>query len=87
LLFFQSKIIQENGEKINNNEKIFIKFGKIFEIYANISNKLVGLLLRGKKQQLFLLNTPFLFLYTVNISRYFKKFSAIKICIEINTEI
>jgi hypothetical protein len=47
------KVIRENGSirhdvKTNKNY-IEIKFGKLFHIYANISNKLVGILLRARK--------------------------------------
>ncbi|CAF2430367.1 unnamed protein product [Rotaria sp. Silwood2] len=41
-------VIQTNGQQQDGT--ITIKFGDLFEIYANISDKLVGVLLKARKQ-------------------------------------
>ncbi|CAF1587504.1 unnamed protein product [Didymodactylos carnosus] len=41
-------IIKENGEQ-QHDGTVHIKFEKLFDIYTNISNKLVGILLRARK--------------------------------------
>lgn len=43
-------IIKKNG--ISDGNKVYISFGKLFDIYTSISNKLVGLLLRARKHGL-----------------------------------
>ncbi|GLG99700.1 Actin-binding Rho-activating protein, partial [Gryllus bimaculatus] len=44
------EIINENGEQIEG--QVVISFGELFNIYTHISNKVVGLLLRGRKQKI-----------------------------------
>ncbi|XP_067006542.2 actin-binding Rho-activating protein [Anabrus simplex] len=49
------EIINEHGEleEVGPGEKlVVIRFGELFSIYTYISNKVVGLLLRGRKQKL-----------------------------------
>ena len=41
-------IIEDQGHKIDN-ERTQIKFGRLFDIYTVISNKVVGVLLRARK--------------------------------------
>ena len=41
-------VIEDNGLKINEDQST-IKFGRLFDIYTVISNKLVGVLLRARK--------------------------------------
>ena len=41
-------IIEDNGMRINENQSS-INFGRLFEIYTVISNKVVGILLRARK--------------------------------------
>lgn len=43
--------IGEPGDK-NGDGKVTVEFGKLFEHYVTISNKLVGILLRARKQGL-----------------------------------
>ena len=40
-------IIQDNGTK--SGDEVTIKFGRLFDIYTVISNKVVGVLLRARK--------------------------------------
>ncbi|XP_046396711.1 actin-binding Rho-activating protein-like isoform X1 [Ischnura elegans] len=44
------EIIHENAE-YSDGELDGISFGELFKIYTNISNKVVGILLRGRKHQ------------------------------------
>ncbi|KAF4528308.1 hypothetical protein B566_EDAN014984 [Ephemera danica] len=46
------EIIHENGQPIPYDpEHMFISFGELFNIYTNISNKVVGILLRARKHE------------------------------------
>uniref|UniRef100_A0A4W6EHQ3 Costars domain-containing protein n=1 Tax=Lates calcarifer TaxID=8187 RepID=A0A4W6EHQ3_LATCA len=40
------------GGSSSNGKVITVEFGKLFEHYVTISNKLVGILLRARKQKL-----------------------------------
>lgn len=42
----------EYVEGRGSNKKVIVAFGKLFEHYVTISNKLVGILLRARKQRL-----------------------------------
>lgn len=44
--------IGDKRDKDGNGKVITIEFGKLFEHYVTISNKLVGILLRARKQKL-----------------------------------
>lgn len=44
-------VIKENGYRWSENTYV-ISFGSLFEIYTKISNKLVGMLMRARKQGL-----------------------------------
>ncbi|XP_057691404.1 actin-binding Rho-activating protein-like [Corythoichthys intestinalis] len=46
------KDIGVHGDKQGNGGDISVEFGKLFEHYVTISNKLVGILLRARKQKL-----------------------------------
>ncbi|XP_061676224.1 actin-binding Rho-activating protein-like [Syngnathoides biaculeatus] len=49
------KVIKDIGVQANKDEggsDIAVQFGKLFEHYISISNKLVGILLRARKQKL-----------------------------------
>uniref|UniRef100_A0A3Q3IMD4 Costars domain-containing protein n=1 Tax=Monopterus albus TaxID=43700 RepID=A0A3Q3IMD4_MONAL len=49
------RMIGERRDKGGSNSKwkvITVEFGKLFEHYVTISNKLVGILLRARKQRL-----------------------------------
>ncbi|XP_041650110.1 actin-binding Rho-activating protein-like [Cheilinus undulatus] len=50
------EVIRDIGEPINKADSdglvIAVEFGKLFEHYVSISNKLVGILLRARKQRL-----------------------------------
>ncbi|KAJ8976218.1 hypothetical protein NQ317_008101 [Molorchus minor] len=41
-----------SGEDLNDGPKVVISFGELFGIYASISNKVVGVLLRARKHKL-----------------------------------
>ena len=43
-------VIAEHGE-LNGDKKVFITFGKLFEVYADISDTLVGILMRARKRK------------------------------------
>ncbi|CAF1103654.1 unnamed protein product [Adineta steineri] len=43
------EIIKNMGEKDNNSSTYTITFKQLFDFYTNISNKLVGILLRARK--------------------------------------
>eukprot|EP00794_Sanderia_malayensis_P010778 gene10778-11931_t len=44
------RIIKQNGKPNEGNDSTeIITFGRLFEIYTNISNKVVGMLLRARK--------------------------------------
>ena len=43
-------MIAEHGE-LNGDKKVFITFGKLFEVYADISDTLVGILMRARKRK------------------------------------
>lgn len=45
-------VIKEIGRSGEDNGKITVEFGTLFEHYVTISNKLVGVLLRARKQGL-----------------------------------
>lgn len=45
------KIIERMGN-VQADGSVTIKFGKLFNIYTSISNKLVGMLMRARKQDL-----------------------------------
>ncbi len=44
------RVIQNVGQKSNKDGLHRVTFGKLFEVYVKISNKLVGILLRARKQ-------------------------------------
>lgn len=46
---FLLKVIKENGTKVDQEGHIGISFKRLFDIYINISNKVVGILLRARK--------------------------------------
>ncbi|XP_074540239.1 actin-binding Rho-activating protein [Halichoeres trimaculatus] len=46
------EVIRDIGEPKEVDGKVAVKFGKLFERYVTISNKLVGVLLRARKQKL-----------------------------------
>jgi hypothetical protein len=49
-------VINENGflkhDFLTSENSVVIEFGKLFQIYTKISNKLVGMLLRARKYKL-----------------------------------
>lgn len=47
------QIIHDDGRAVENDpDRRVISFGELFDIYVNISNKVVGLLLRARKYEL-----------------------------------
>uniref|UniRef100_A0A8C7F2P0 Si:dkey-29b11.3 n=1 Tax=Oncorhynchus kisutch TaxID=8019 RepID=A0A8C7F2P0_ONCKI len=46
------KGLKENWQRWSNKPVVTVEFGKLFEHYVNISNKVVGILLRARKQGL-----------------------------------
>ena len=44
------RVIRNVGQKSNDDGLYRVTFGKLFEVYVTISNKLVGILLRARKQ-------------------------------------
>uniref|UniRef100_A0A3P9AYB2 Si:dkey-29b11.3 n=1 Tax=Maylandia zebra TaxID=106582 RepID=A0A3P9AYB2_9CICH len=47
------EVIRSIGESGGSDGKVItVRFGKLFEHYVTISNKLVGILLRARKQRL-----------------------------------
>jgi hypothetical protein len=47
------EVIERNGKKSQQNPLGEISFGQLFDLYTNINNKVVGILLRGRKHGFF----------------------------------